>query len=218
MVDYEIIRTGSKGNAVLLNDDILVDCGVPFKVIQPYLGAITKVCITHRHKDHLNIATLKKLVLYKPSIVFICNMDVFPILRDEVKAKIIHCVSEGKTIVFKNVEICPFECVHDVQTFGYKFNFKEFNEKVFYVTDTGNLDNVVAKDYNLYLIEANYKTNEINNRIKNKEGYKHEWRTLETHLSYEQAMEFLGNNSSVESEYVLLHEHELTDEEKVWNE
>ena len=216
MIDFDVIKTGSKGNAVLINKDILVDCGVPFKVIQPYLDSITKVCITHRHTDHLNIVTLKKMVLLKPTIVFICNMDVYPILKNEVGAKLIHCVSTEKKLVFKKVEIQAFACIHDVQTYGYKFNFKENNEKVFYATDTGNLDKVEAKNYDLFLIEANYKTNELIKRIKNKEGYKQEWRTIDTHLSYEQAMQFLAENSKPSSQYCLLHEHAITQEEMSW--
>ena len=34
---YNIISTGSKGNAVIINNEILIDCGVPFKDIKPYI-------------------------------------------------------------------------------------------------------------------------------------------------------------------------------------
>ena len=32
---YNIISTGSKGNAVVINGRILIDCGVPFKALEP---------------------------------------------------------------------------------------------------------------------------------------------------------------------------------------
>ena len=32
---YNIISTGSKGNAVVINDHILIDCGVPLKALEP---------------------------------------------------------------------------------------------------------------------------------------------------------------------------------------
>ena len=32
----KVISTGSKGNAVLLNDEILIDCGVPFRELEPW--------------------------------------------------------------------------------------------------------------------------------------------------------------------------------------
>ena len=31
---YKIIQTGSKGNALLLGDELLVDCGVSFKKLK----------------------------------------------------------------------------------------------------------------------------------------------------------------------------------------
>ena len=31
MVRYNIIASGSQGNAVILNDAVLIDCGVPYK-------------------------------------------------------------------------------------------------------------------------------------------------------------------------------------------
>lgn len=36
MVKYNIISTGSDGNATILEDFVLVDCGVPYKAVEPY--------------------------------------------------------------------------------------------------------------------------------------------------------------------------------------
>lgn len=33
MISYNIIATGSKGNAVVIEHEILIDCGVPFKAL-----------------------------------------------------------------------------------------------------------------------------------------------------------------------------------------
>lgn len=33
MIGYNIIATGSKGNAVVIEHEILIDCGVPFKAL-----------------------------------------------------------------------------------------------------------------------------------------------------------------------------------------
>lgn len=48
-MEYEILSTGSKGNAVVLNKSILIDCGVPFKTIEPYLYDLKAVLLTHIH-------------------------------------------------------------------------------------------------------------------------------------------------------------------------
>ena len=57
---YEIIATGSKGNAVLIND-ILVDCGIPFKRLKPYLYEVNTLLITHEHSDHVKATTLRAI-------------------------------------------------------------------------------------------------------------------------------------------------------------
>ncbi len=46
---YEVVATGSTGNAVILNDQILIDIGVPFKKIEPYMKNLKLVLLTHIH-------------------------------------------------------------------------------------------------------------------------------------------------------------------------
>lgn len=46
---YEVIATGSSGNAVLINGEILIDCGVSWKKIQPYAKRLKLVLLTHEH-------------------------------------------------------------------------------------------------------------------------------------------------------------------------
>ena len=48
-MDVEIIGTGSTGNAVLLNNEILIDCGLPMKKIRPHAKGIKLVLLTHIH-------------------------------------------------------------------------------------------------------------------------------------------------------------------------
>ena len=38
MIDYNIIATGSKGNAVVIDQKILIDCGVSFKALSKVPG------------------------------------------------------------------------------------------------------------------------------------------------------------------------------------
>lgn len=47
-LSYEIIKTGSSGNAVLV-DNVLFDCGVSWKAIEPYATRVDLVLISHRH-------------------------------------------------------------------------------------------------------------------------------------------------------------------------
>jgi hypothetical protein len=48
-MNYEVVATGSKGNAVLINDEILIDIGVPHKKIFPYFKKLKLVLLTHIH-------------------------------------------------------------------------------------------------------------------------------------------------------------------------
>ena len=48
-MSYEIISTGSKGNCIVVNNNILLDIGVPYKKIKSYLKDIKLIFISHRH-------------------------------------------------------------------------------------------------------------------------------------------------------------------------
>jgi Cft2 family RNA processing exonuclease len=46
---YEIISSGRKGNAIIANDYLLLDCGVNYKKIKEYLNRIKIIFISHSH-------------------------------------------------------------------------------------------------------------------------------------------------------------------------
>ena len=52
MIDYNIIATGSKGNAVVIDQKILIDCGVSFKALSKVYRALKLVLLTHIHSDN----------------------------------------------------------------------------------------------------------------------------------------------------------------------
>ena len=47
-VNYKVISTGSKGNAVVVGD-MLFDCGIPFSRLKEHLYDVKYLFITHRH-------------------------------------------------------------------------------------------------------------------------------------------------------------------------
>lgn len=51
-MNYEVISTGSKGNALLIGNEILIDCGVSYKRLKD--KHIRLILLTHEHKDHFN--------------------------------------------------------------------------------------------------------------------------------------------------------------------
>lgn len=65
---FDVIATGSSGNAVVLNKNILIDCGVSWKAIKPYAKDLRLVLLTHIHGDHFNPRTVRALHRERPGL------------------------------------------------------------------------------------------------------------------------------------------------------
>lgn len=206
---YEIIATGSKGNAVLINNKVLIDCGVPFKAIEPYLHQIQLVLLTHEHGDHFKPSTVTMMAKLRPAIRWgCCQWMVQKLIDAGVPATQIDLYKPSKWSVYGSLKVMPEELHHNVQNCGY--HIEHNGEKLFYATDTGDLDGIKAKDYDLYLIEANHTKLEITQKIleKLKSGeYAYEYKAAENHLSREQATDWLLENVGPDSEFQFLHQH-----------
>ena len=48
-MEFSVISTGSKGNAVLLRGHMLIDIGVPYKSIVGIAKSLKLVLLTHAH-------------------------------------------------------------------------------------------------------------------------------------------------------------------------
>lgn len=70
MIGYNIIATGSKGNAVVIEHEILIDCGVPFKALAAEWKTLKLVLLTHIHCDHFQPSTLRLLASNRPTLRF----------------------------------------------------------------------------------------------------------------------------------------------------
>lgn len=208
-MNYNIISTGSKGNAVVVNDYILIDCGVPFKDLINIYNDIKIVLLTHQHGDHFNKATLRRLARERPTLRFACCEWLVPLLVEcDVSKRNIDVLEIGKIYDYKAFKVSPIKLYHDVPNCGYRLFFGE--KKVIYATDTHTLEGISAKEYDLYLIEANYGNEELQERIKAKlesGQYCYELNVANRHLSKEQADEFLLKNMGIHSNYVYLHGH-----------
>lgn len=216
-MEYDVIQTGSKGNAVVINREILVDCGVPYKKLEPYVKGLKLVLLTHRHSDHFKPSTVKRLHQERPTLRFgCCEWMVGPLLEAGVDKLHIDLYKPGKTYIYGEppyLQLSPEPLVHDVENCCYHMvlGTARDGEKVFYATDTGTLDGIEAKGYDLYMVEANHTQADIEARAAEKLAkgeFAYEMRAAATHLSYEQAMDWLYKNMAPTSEYILLHGHE----------
>lgn len=210
-----IISTGSAGNAILYHNSILIDCGVPYSLIKPYIKDIQLVLLTHEHKDHINTTTLLRLIKERPTLRIGCcdwmqeivslayavsnlsiqkminNFDVFEI---------------GKIFDYGQFKVSPVQLYHDVKNCGYRI-FKG-ETKIFHATDTAHLQGISAKNYDIYCIESNYNEDtvwESIQRIEASGGYAHQRGSINSHLSEQQCNEFFYSNKSEHSQLIRLH-------------
>lgn len=208
-MNYKIISSCSTGNATIIRDIILIDCGVTFKRLEKYYKQLKIVLLTHIHSDHFKKETIKKLAQERPTLRFACcEWLLQPLLECGVLRKNIDVLQIGTRYDYKLFKIVPIKLYHDVPQCGYRVLFDDY--KVIYMTDTRTVEGIVAKNYDLYLVEGNYEEEELEQRIKQKqeEGlYYYESRVRNTHLSKGQATDFLLNNMGENSEYVFMHEH-----------
>ena len=206
---YNIIATGSTGNAVIVNDEILIDCGVAYKEIKPFQKKLRLVLLTHEHSDHFKPGTIRALAHARPSLRFGCCKWMAPLLVEAgVAAAQIDVFKPGSWTSYGDFQLCPVELRHNVPNCGYKVWMH--GESMIYATDTGTLDGIEAKGYTLYLIEANHRREELEARIAEKEAlgqFAYEWKAAENHLSFEQAIDWLTENMAPESVWVPMHGH-----------
>lgn len=204
----EVLQTGSDGNAVILNETILLDCGVTYRKVAPYVKKLKFVFVGHCHKDHLNSSTVRRLAVERPTCRFVCGSFLAnDFIRAGVSARQIDVLEPNNRYSYGAFDVEPVELFHDVPCYGLKIFMN--GEKAIYAVDTGYI-NVDAKDYQLYMIESNHTEAEIAERIAEKQSngeFSYEMRAAKYHLSYEQAMAWLAENAGHNSKYVLLHGH-----------
>ena len=209
-MNYNIISTGSKGNAIVLNNIILLDCGVPFRDLKDVYKDLQIVLLTHTHGDHFNKATIRRLAAERPTLRFACcSWLISDLYQCGVSVHNIDVLEIGRIYNYITFQISPVKLYHDVDNAGWRVFMNA--EKAIYMTDTVTLEGITAKNYDLYLVEANYITEELEERIRSKEAageYVYEYRVRNVHLSKEKADEWLLENMGENSEAVYIHQHQ----------
>ena len=205
---YEIIGSSSKGNCIVVEDMLMLDCGVAYTKLKPYLKNVKLIFISHIHKDHLLPTTIQKIAYNKPTMKFVTGskqvvrkLDELGVNRDNIIYLYNYSWFDLGIIKLK---VEPMH--HDTENCG--LHFKRNGKKGLYVVDTGNIDNVNAKNYDLYLIEANYKEEVLERHKKEctQEELVYLNRVPQVHLSWEQANTFLIENMGKNSEFQYIHE------------
>lgn len=206
---YEIIATGSDGNAVIINDHYLIDCGVPFKKLIPYVPKLRLVLLTHIHSDHFNKSTVRRLAFERPALRFgCCQWMIRPLLDAGVQPTQLDLYKCGFWTGYPGFYLSPVQLTHNVENCGYRID--DGSSRALYATDTGTMEGIKAQNYDLYFLEANHRREELEARIAEKQAageFAYEIEASKNHLSYEQAMDWLAENMGPTSLWVPMHRH-----------
>lgn len=204
-MNYKVINTGSDGNATVLNHKVLIDCGVTFKKLKPYIKELQLVLLTHKHQDHFNKRTIRSLAEERPKLRFGCCEWLLQELLDlGINKKRIDVYKIGEKYAYTDtLSVQPIKLYHDVPQCGYRVLIDGY--KCIYCTDTNTLDGIKAQNYDFYFIEGNYENEQELHERAYTDYYEN--RVKSTHLSKEYATNWLLENMGTNSVYVWMHEH-----------
>lgn len=200
----KVISSGSEGNAVIYDNQIMVDCGVTLKSLEAVKRSLKIVLLTHKHSDHLKIRTLQRLQAERPTLRVACGdflLEELPCIKN------IDVLQVGKIYDYGAFKVSPIKLYHDVPNFGWRI-FLPNGQKIFHATDTVHLEGITAKGYDLYAIEHNYCEEYIQQAIEEARAngeYTHAYGNINTHLSIQQARAFIEVNRKESSEVLELH-------------
>lgn len=207
MKPYKILGSGSDGNAIIYFEELLVDIGLSHKIIKQYQNKIKYVFITHKHTDHYNRTTIKKLSNEKPLIKFIVGEHLYDDLIEIIEPyKVIKVELNKRYKLGEHLIISPIYLYHNVVNYGLRI-FKE-NIKILHATDTYTLEGIEAKNYDYYMLEANFceeLIKEIDETLEEGE-FNHSIASRENHLSIQKSIEYYNKqNEWGKGIHVMLH-------------
>ena len=208
-LSINVLQTGSSGNCLILENIIALDMGVTVKTVEPYLSRLQLVFVGHEHGDHFKGSTIKTLAYKRPNLRFCGGAWLTKkFVYAGVSKRNIDVLEDGKTYDYGAFQISPVTLFHNVPNFGLKIFIN--GKKVIYIVDTGSVDGIEAKNFDLILLEANHERAEIEARIAAKHAageFAYEEAAARNHLSREQAEDWLARNAGPNSKYVFLHQH-----------
>lgn len=209
MFDINIIGTGSSGNAILIDNSILIDCGLSFKVLKESLSKVHKIFITHRHKDHLNLSVLRQIQKHFPYLLknIYINQDTYEYItnKDPNNFENINFNIITKDDNFnikikgKNYNVRIINLYHDVENYGFIFT-NEKNETLLYSTDTATMKDAPDELFDYILLEGNYDEDSLIENIK----------SMDASISYRACRNLRHLSVQKFEEFILTHSHKNT--------
>lgn len=202
MYDIYVLGSSSKGNCIYISDGdfkILLDCGLSLKNIKKQLHSngitlsdIDYVLITHEHRDH--IGGLKYLIQDYNTKVIASRGTLQGV--DIPKENIVY-IKDGQELILQNVTIKAKRVNHDANEPLCFAIENSLGEKLLYLTDCGMAKYMKFKDFDVYIIEANYSEEQL--ELNHEQGFLHDVQYSRAvsgmgHLGINETIDFLKNN------------------------
>lgn len=193
-MQIKTIATGSSGNCYLINNDLLIECGLSFKKMQSKVDiSKVKTClVSHEHADHA-----------KSIVILETKMDMYAPLSTIKKQGCVMTkrISDGQRIHSNGYTIDVFKCYHDVETYG--FVVTKGDERLLYASDTTDID-VYYNNITHLMIECNYDYQMLKNNKKTHPCVA--TRVQNTHMNIVKTFDYISQlNSNELQEVHLIH-------------
>ena len=203
-LDYNVLASGSNGNAVRI-ENIMIDCGIPFKSMKEDLYKCKYLFITHSHSDHLNISTFKKIRKSFPRIKILGNYQVNQKL--DIYGYNVDIVTTENEIEFDDITLYPFEVLHNVLTQGVTIKVKDID--VIYVTDSAGNKTWRKGKYDYLFLESNHDDIKLKEVCNNSKHGHFQFNNSKRHTSTSESKAFYYmNRRSEKSAWIELHKSE----------
>jgi len=194
-MNIKVIGTGSSGNCFLIDDDLMIDAGLPYSKVKPFTKKVFAVLLTHIHGDHFNKDTIRKLYVNNEKILFVCGDFLVDDLHNVDIPDDNIFVADLSLYKMRQYKIAPFNLYHDVPNYGWRI--EKDGHKHFHTTDTSTLDGIKAREYDSATIECNHdydKAIEIIDKAIENGDFTHLQGAMNSHLSVQQAIDFVKKN------------------------
>lgn len=196
-----VLGSSSSGNGYLLTDSqnntLILEAGVRMKDVKKALDfdlqGVHGCLISHRHGDHIKYA----------NDYMAAGIDIYTGDDNNLKGHRFIPIKEKEQRTIGPFKVKSFPVVHDVQTFGYLIDHEEMGKTCF-ITDTAYCAYTFSGLNNI-IIEANYCEDimmqrfidgSLNGMVRN--------RTMKSHLSFQNTLEFLKANDLKEVNNIVL--------------
>ena len=188
----KILSSGSRGNCYILTDcngnQLILDCGVKYDKVSTELNwGDNCIClISHKHADHYNEQTVKRL-----------SMFGIAIYADST-------IANESIINYGNWTILPIALPHDKDCDSFSFIIYNTAEKksIYYATDCTALPKISDRVFDMFLIENNYDQETVFQKKLTNGKYNLGYTR---HLSMEYVVGWLKERKSIVRNLVITH-------------